>query len=297
MRRWTALGCAALLSACAAARAEPSSTYALTLTRGSRLLVDARINGHAVRALLDSAAESTFVDRALAQRLKLGAGAAVLAQGSGKGAMQVDQVPGVELQVFGIHLLDQTIAVADLSDIGRRLEHRRVDAILGREIFDAARLQIDIAQRRITVLPADSQPPGVQLPLLTQRGIETLPVRVEGVGPLQAAFDLGNGSQVLLSSALAARMKLLSDGRAIGVAAGGGLGGALQRQTLILSSLEVAGQRFTAVPAAIDVHDSATDVNIGMAILKDFLITADYARHLLWLKPQGAVPAPNAAPR
>ena len=48
-----------------------SKNFALTLTRGSRLMVAAKINGRPVDALLDSAAEVTILDRTLAGKLKL----------------------------------------------------------------------------------------------------------------------------------------------------------------------------------------------------------------------------------
>jgi hypothetical protein len=69
-------------------------------------------------------------------------------------------------------LRDQTIAVADLSDVGRRLLGHRVDVILGRELFDAARLSIDIDGSLISVVPRDREPRGVRLDLVTEHGVD-----------------------------------------------------------------------------------------------------------------------------
>lgn len=173
------------------------NTYPLALTRGSRLMVDAEVNGHAVRALLDSAAEVTLIDRGFAHDLNLGAGETVAGQGSGEASFDADLIKGVQLRVFGISLANQSVAVVDLGEVGHRLLGWRLDVILGREIFDAARLRIDIERRQVTVLPPNSKPPGVYLPLATEHGVETIPARVENVGPVQATFDLGNGSEVL----------------------------------------------------------------------------------------------------
>lgn len=275
-----------LLALPALAAADSSRTYPLTPTKGGRLLVGARVNGVPVQALLDSAAEMSFIDRALAQRLGLASGTAVAAQGSGAASVDAGLVTGVRLEAFGLALPDQTVAVTELADVGTRLLNRRLDMILGREVFDAARLQIDIAHHRLRVLGAAARPPGVRLALSTQQGIETLGVRVEDGPTVQAALDFGNGSEVLVGDALAARLNLLHDGRAVGHAAGGGLGGVRERQTLALSSLEVAGCRFTAVPAALDAQPSATDLNIGVSILRHFRVTTDFAAHLVWLEPQ-----------
>jgi hypothetical protein len=46
----------------------------------------------------------------------------------------------VRLEALGLSLRDQTVAVTDLTDVGQRLLGHRIDVILGREIFDAARL-------------------------------------------------------------------------------------------------------------------------------------------------------------
>jgi hypothetical protein len=276
----------ALVAALCLAKSPPTNTYPLALTRGSRLMVDAEVNGHAVRALLDSAAEVTLIDRGFAHDIKLGAGETVAAQGSGEASFDADLIKGVQLRVFGVSLPDQSVAVVDLGDVARRLLGHRLDVILGREIFDAARLRIDIEGRKVTVLPPDAKPQGVYLPLATQHGVETIPVRVEDVGPVQATFDLGNGSEVLVGEKLASRLQVLSDGRPVTAGRGGGLGGETARQRFALHSLELAGRRFTDVPAAIDAHSSASDLNIGVAILRYFVITTDFASHAVWLEPR-----------
>jgi predicted aspartyl protease len=278
------VGWATSTQAIAAAQAPAPRAYELTQGRDSRLLLAASINGTPVVALLDSAAEATILDREFAARLKLGHGTAVAGQGSGQSTFEATVVEGVTLAAVGLELPNQTVAVADLSDVSARLVGHRLDVILGREIFDAARLRIDIARHRIVVLAPTSVPAGVRLELRTEHGVETLPVRVEGGETVPATFDLGNGSHVLLGAGFAARAHLLTDGRPVTVESGGGLGGAATRRVVTLHSLEVAGQRFTDVPAAVDPQPSASDLNIGISILKHFVITTDFAQHAIWLQ-------------
>jgi hypothetical protein len=108
---------------------------------------------------------------------------------------------------------------------------------------------------------------------------------VESGNQVRATFDLGNGSGVLIGSALAIRMKLLSDGRKVDIEHGGGLGGETARQVVTLRTIEVAGRRFSDVSAAIDSQPSASDVNIGVGLLRHFHITTDFANHAVWLEP------------
>jgi hypothetical protein len=164
--------------------------------------------------------------------------------------------------------------------------HRRLDVILGREVFDAARLSIDIEGRRIAVVDRQREPRGVRLELVTEHGIETVPVRVESADPVRATFDLGNGSQVLVGAAFAQRMGYLGDGRQVTTQRGGGLGGETTRQVFRLRTLEVAGKTLADVEAAIDSNPSASDLNIGVSVLRHFRITTDYAQHAVWLEPR-----------
>jgi hypothetical protein len=260
--------------------------YELTLLKGSRLLIKASVNGHPVEAVLDSAAELTILDRAFAQTLGLSQGEHQRGQGSGAESYDAETISGVALSAVGLSLRDQTVAVTDLTDISRRLFGRRIDVILGREIFDASRLTIDIEGGWIAVASAADTPPGVRLDLTTEHGVETIPVRVEGRGAARATFDLGNGSGVLISRTFAERRSLLSDGRAVTEEKGGGLGGELARQVLTLRTIEIAGQRFENVAATIDPQPSASDVNVGVGLLRRFMITTDFAAHIVWLDPR-----------
>lgn len=268
--------------------AAPSTAraYPLSLTRGSRLMIDARINGRPVHALLDSAAETTFLDRTLADALNLRDGRPVQGQGSGQSTFQATLVHGVTLEAVGLTLRNQTVAIADLSDVGRRLLGRKIDVILGREIFDAARLYIDIEGRTITIVARDHEPAGVRLELVPEHGVETIPLCVESATPVRATFDLGNGSHVLIGTAMANRMGWLSDGRTVSQERGGGLGGETTRSLFTLRWLEIAGKRFVNVPAAIDPQPSASDANVGISLLRHFRITTDFARHAVWLQPR-----------
>jgi predicted aspartyl protease len=284
----TAFAATAIAQPAAPAAATNRAEYPLTLARGSRILVAARIDGHPVTALLDSAAEATMIDRAFARRLGLGRGAAATGHGSGEAAFDADLVPGVSLEAVGLALANQTVAVVDLTDVGRRLLGRRIDVILGREIFDAARLTIDLGRRRIAVAPAGVTPPGVRLELVAEHGVETVPVRIEDGETVRATFDLGNGSHVLIGRAYAERAGLLTDGRPVASERGGGLGGEVARQTFVLRSLELAGRRFESVRAAIDAQDTASAVNLGVSLLRHFVITTDFAGRAVWLQPQPA---------
>jgi predicted aspartyl protease len=248
-----------------------------------RLFIPAKINGVASEALLDSGAEATLVDPALAATAKLPEGTPQLMKGSG-GTAQARIVEGVTVEALGVELHPEAVVVLDMSDLSNRLIKRPTQAIVGRELFDAARLRIDIPRGDITVVSKDSTPPGKKLPLTAHAGIEGVPVLANGVA-VQAEFDLGNGNDVMISRALARRMKLKS----IGKKAGGGIGGQVMRDVVTLGSLEVGGARFRNVVATVDDQANANDLNIGTSILKNFLITTDFKERAVWLEPVAGI--------
>ena len=100
----------------------------------------------------------------------------------------------------------------------------------------------------------------------------------------QAEFDLGNGSDVMISRDLAKKLHL----KILGKKAGGGIGGAIERDFVRLPTLEIAGREFRDVTASIDDQPNHGDMNVGTAILRNFLITTDFKDRAVWLAPIGS---------
>jgi hypothetical protein len=262
-----------LLAASAPMNAEPLTFY------NGRLFIQATVNQVPTEALLDSGAEASLVDPALAEKAKLPAGTPQVMKGSG-GAAKARIVEGVTLGALGLELHPDAVAVLDMSDLSHRLIKRPTQAIVGRELFDAARLKIDISNGDIDVVDRRAVPPGTKLALTEHAGIEAVPAAANGVAAM-ADFDLGNGSDVLISRAFANRLHL----NVIAKKSGGGVGGAVDRDVVRLETLELAGRQFHNVTAAIDDQPSHNDLNVGTAILKNFLITIDFKQRAVWLQP------------
>jgi predicted aspartyl protease len=248
----------------------------------NRLFIPATVNGVPVTALLDSAAEMSILDVPFAESLRLRLGSDQAVNGSG-GSDKGRFAHGLRLVAAGVRVRSTTAIVLDLHDLSQRLLGRPVSVIVGRELFDSARLRIDIGRGTLSAVSRTQRPHGVRSPLTTFRGVETFPVAVEGA-TAQADFDLGNGSEVLVGRAFAERNGLLAPGRVVGTAEGGGIGGRVTRDIVVLRSLAVGGRTFENVRAAIDATPTAADVNVGTSILRHFLITTDFPQHALWLE-------------
>jgi hypothetical protein len=254
-----------------AAHAAPLHFY------NGRLFIDARVNGIASEALLDSAAEASLIDPVLAAKAKLPKGVAQTIRGSA-GEAQARVVEGVHIEALGQSLHPEAVVITDLAGLSQHLIKRPTNLVVGRELFDAVPLRIDILRGEIEPVSTAVPPPGIKLPLTPHASVESIPVTTDGE-QVQAEFDLGNGSDVLISRALAKKLDL----RPVGRKAGGGIGGAIHRDLVLIKSLEVAGTTFHNVPAAIDDQPNANDLNIGTSILKHFLITTDFRSRTVWL--------------
>jgi len=271
-----------LLGLALAAAAAAEAPAALSV-RGERLFLAVEVNGKKTDALLDSAAESSLIDPSFASELKLPVSGEATARGSG--GQQPARFARVSVRAASVSMPDLTVAVVDLSDVSRRLVGSPVRFILGRELFDAARLRIDIDGGSIHVLDRRSPVKGMELALTGHAGIESIPVRVEGI-TAAADIDLGNGGDVLIGKAFAERRGLLSPGRIVATQRGGGIGGEIERELIRLATLEIADSTLRDVEAAVDPMDNAGDLNLGVKVLRRFIIVADFAQRRIWLQPR-----------
>ena len=260
-----------------AASAEPLEVH------NNRLFLPVTVNGQRVTALLDSAAEMTVVDDDAAVRLGLVPTGNATAHGSGAAAMEARFADHVAVEAAGVSL-ETRVGIIDLGEVSGRLLGRPVEMLLGRDLFDNARLRIDYAAGTIDL--SAGEPRGVRLPLGEHRGLPTVPAAVEGHDAVQTVLDTGNGSEVMVGRAYAEQIGLAAPGRIVERAQGGGLGGARTRDIVILRTLTIAGRTFSNVRAAIDPGETASDLNIGTSILRHFIITTDFAGRQVWLEPR-----------
>ena len=259
-----------------AATAEP-----LVIDHG-RLFVPVTINGMATEGLLDSGAEMTVIDPSFAAKAGIKAGAAVDAKGTGEGTAQANFAHGVSVAALGRNLGKRDVVILDLSEVSARLIQRPTVVILGRDMFDAGRLRVDLENRDVRLLAKDEEPAGVPLRLTAHKGIETIPV-VAGAMSVLADLDFGNGSPPIVSRGLADALGL----KAIGTTSAGGIGGAGERQLVVLPTLSVAGVTFRDFTATVDEKDKGLMMNIGTSILQHFVVTTDFPGRTAYFQPIG----------
>ena len=123
----------------------------------------------------------------------------------------------------------------------------------------------------------------------TEDGIHVIQALVEG-HPARLAFDLGNGSPLVLYHRFWSSAGLLAD-RPTSTTLIGGFGGAFPQAIAMVRSVTLGGVMFTAVPTTFqDMKSSAArlqklDGNIVMPILSRFRLIADFPRDRVLLAP------------
>lgn len=257
-----------------------SATAEPLIYDNGRIFIQATIKGLPTEALLDSGAEASLIDPALAKRAGLPPGMEIEVKGSG-GTEDARFVYGPHIVAGGIDLGEQELVILDLGPLSKRLIKRPTEMILGRQLFDKARLRIDILGGTWDVLKPEDKAVGTALKLEKHAGIEAASVTVNGVAAL-ADFDLGNGSKVMISKVMAEKLGLKPHGQETG----GGIGGELVRDLVMIDRLDIAGKTFRNVEAGVDALDNAGDLNIGTSILQHFIITTDFSGRAVYLEPR-----------
>jgi predicted aspartyl protease len=107
-------------------------------------------------------------------------------------------------------------------------------------------------------------------------------LRVNGSEPLNAMIDTGSDAGLMLSDSLVSQLGLAEcaakgkTGRYVG------LGGEMTTHAFVLPAIELGGTTFTNVPAVSVPVDYP--VSLGSGFLKQYKVTFDFRRKMLWLE-------------
>ncbi len=296
----TAIGAVAVLHPCFAAAqisqiptpqvaAVPGASpdIPFQLFRGSRIVLSGRVNGVDTPMLLDSGAGVTTLDDDFARKIGLKRGTKVDAQGAG-GSEQGELVHNVTIQAGNLKLSGATVLVLDLEKIEKGIG-RPIPAVLGREVFMNSVVGVDFDKQILTLSPSKNfvAPVGATEVKLTRDSFtHFLPVSIDGLPPVDAAFDLGNGGALSVSAEYFKKTPSLAKLRyAVGLS--GGVGGLHENRRVTLPKVTVGGVSLDQVPADLGTFQGGPykdRVNAGIQLFKPFHLTLDLGHDRLWLQ-------------
>lgn len=207
--------------------------------------VSAVIQGRTVRALIDSGAEYSAIDREFAESLGLKSGfnMPLIAYGVG-GGPQMGRGVGVSLSAGGLKISRLQAAVLDLGPVASP-RGLATPIILGQDVLGEAVIELDLSRprragRRLRFLAAvPTAADMVAAPARRQGRALRTEVIVEGA-LIDALIDTGSSSALALSEAEARKAGLL-DGRPTTPGSTLVLGGAMASRLIRVGSLTAGG--------------------------------------------------------
>jgi len=266
-----------------------SGWLAFSDARPRIVIVDALVNGAPVKALLDSGAQSSVIDRRLVAELGLQMSAItpVLAFGV-SGGPQVGRSAMIDVSVGHLVLPRLRAAALEIAPIAAASQ-RPFSLILGQDVFRSVIADIDFPRGHVAFHdPARYALPdgAASTPARTGRREMLVPIMVEG-SALEVILDTGASGALALSPDAAETVGLL-DGRPARRARSITFGGVSQDRMVRAESLTFADTDFRNV--SVHIFNPARGPRIppgllGVEVLKHFRVIIDLGGGRLHLVP------------
>ena len=230
-------------------------------------VIEARINGRILRALIDTGAQHSAIDRATLERIGGGSGspAPMLAFGM-SGGPRLARAATVMLELADVSVRDLRLAVLDLGPIADE-DGAGASVIIGHDVLSQTVLELDMTDDRLRLHPAGTRPDSSYRPLLTHRRDRAVEVTatVESLS-IRAILDTGSGSVLSLSESTARAAGLL-DGRPERRRSSLVLGGRTDARLVRASSVRLGPLAFHNVEVAVFEGAGAPSALVGAGAL------------------------------
>lgn len=259
-------------------------------------VVDAAVNGEPVRALIDSGAQATVVDRGLAERLGLLTGVAVpvVAFGVG-GAPQTGRAVSFEAQLGVLSIRGLRAAAMDLGVLGAlRGSGPPVSLVIGQDVLRTVVLDLDLPHGRLAFHAQGLHvPPAGSISVIARtRGRELFTdIRVEEV-ELEVAVDTGLSGTLALSEDVALSTGLLAPGRPMRRIQSLTFGGPTPGREVIAETLEIGDRTLRRAPVSVYARGTPSLLPAGLlgsGAFRRTRVVLDLGRSRLLLAPDREV--------
>ena len=224
-------------------------------------VVQAVVDGRPVRALVDSGAQASVVDRTLAA--ELGAisalGVPMLAFGV-SGAPQTGRPAVVDVRLGDLTLTRLHVAALDLGPLGalRGASDQPAALVIGQDVLRTLVLELDYPSGRLAFRPAGTGLEGAVAVPARRDGAElVVEVAVEGYA-VQAVVDTGLSAALALSDELAAAAGLLGPDRRVRTTRSVTLGGPAAGREILADTLAFGRRTIRHAPVAVYPRSSVS---------------------------------------
>jgi hypothetical protein len=246
-----------------------------------------KIRGREYRFLLDSGAQAVVLDAHVAKEAGLTPqGQLEVAGAQRTGGLGVAALDSIE--IGGVLLPVQMVTILDLRGVTGA---PAIDGILGYPFFAAAEIRIDPDSQTMTFAKPGTLPvAGTPFDVDTDRELVELQASVNGTGG-RFVMDTGNGNELLVYAPFIRAHAGLIEYAGGRFANNMGVGGSASAVGAVVSELDIGPFRFFNNYANIMLGtqgafaDRFAAGNIGLGVLKNFVLTFDLANAKLYARP------------
>lgn len=258
---------------------------------------DVRVNGAGPFTFIFDTGAHNIITPSIARLLGLSPKGKLPGTGAGEAVVEGSIVNGLSLAIGSATLKDQIFYVFPIDDLSE-IEGQALPGIVGFETFRRFVTRIDYGAGTLTLIDPEKFDPtgaGTPVPFTFNDHLPEVEGTFEG---LPAKFDIDTGSRAELTITRAyaeAHGLRASHPKGVDALEGWGVGGPLtgyvtRGRSMALGSVEVG-----SVVASLNSQDKGAFAgahysgNVGGGILKRFIVTFDYGRQILYLKPRTGV--------
>lgn len=261
----------------------------IPIGRRGLIEIPASVNGTPIRAVVDSGAQFSAIDRGLARQLGLPQTAALplLAYGV-SGEPDLTYTVKLDLGLPGLAVDGLRAAALDIARLSEATG-RDFSLLVGRDVLRAVVLDADFPRGQVRFLAPGTLPPpaeAVAVPLRLDGGAPVTPVQIEAAPPLEVLVDTGATGALALSADAARQAGLLAPGRQVLQARSVSLGGVSLDRVVIARTVGLAGLSFRDTPVQIyapSVRGPVPSGLLGTGILGRFRLVLDLGGRRLFL--------------
>jgi predicted aspartyl protease len=255
---------------------------------GGMIELPARIGAREIRIVVDSGAQYSAIDAALALELKLPQASPIPMLAFGvSGAPTVTRSVRLDLDMGALKLEGLRAATLDLHALAR-LTRRPFSMLIGRDLLRTVVAEIDFPAGRAAFHARDDWAPRFDDRAVSARGVRgalMADIQVEQAAPLEVMVDTGATSGLALARDAAEAAGLL-DGRHVRRGRSVTLGGVSRDEVVRASTLSFAGHTFHDMDVQVFARapqGPIPDGLLGLGILKRFRVTLDHGGGRMFL--------------
>ncbi|HST50951.1 MAG TPA: aspartyl protease family protein [Pyrinomonadaceae bacterium] len=259
----------------------------------NRIFVEVWLDGRGpFKFILDTGGGSALSVET-AKRIGAERGSEVRGSGAGESVVTAWETSVAETRIGGLALKAQGYTVYDFSDMRHVFGSQMFDGVIGLPVFSQTVVRVDYEQKLLTFTKPSSfayRGAATPVPFELERFLPIVRGEVDGISA-RFGLDTGDRSALTLKSPFVAQYRLREKyAPKVEAVTGWGIGGPIRAQVVRVSDLKFGvveiREPLTRLSSQKAGAFASGDVagNVGGAILKQFTVTFDYGRRLLYFE-------------